>query len=804
MAGRTGNRADRIARLVGWAEAKGSDGPDIDDVRIVAALGIDRLEPLAELLCIRRDALRSNWSELQQMLAAAPSTAGPTTTIEVGPVEISGFAAAPLYSTAYPLTSLEPSLNASDGLPNPARPPADSSLVGPALTMSGEDGPARGEGEARHARLLAWRSRAALDRPEVGAISDEDLRRLAFSEAETPNDVTQFSLRTATRSLFNALAGQLAEALGSASPARIGESQEGVLVEAVDAPDPEPEAAEPHLTAQEAAAPASLQPPGYFAPFNWGAVAAGPPDVPAMLVVPEDDGVRLAWEPVQGPAKVIYRVVEAVDTWANVAPDTGVTIGATAAHEVTAPISARGAATYLTVWANEGDTEIAARNAQPRLVARGEIVWPPLSLSVSVTPTGEVVARFKAPPAAIVEVQKFAGGEPVRYDQAKTMREGVSEDGFLDRQAQPGIDLTYAVYTVAVLTNGEKVVSDPKTAMVKVVPDPHSVSLKVEASPATARTYDISWVAPPFGTVEVFLTSQQPPSGLGDQSRTLEVIEMQGLTQERQLKYPVQRSGNTHRMVGVTLDPSWVKGFFVAVHVVSNEAVRVGPMQSTVNARPPKEPRIVERVDTEVITFQWPDDVRMIEVFQGPLSEVTLDPAQADVIATLTEDEYVERGGLRLKQPLPSNGCALYLFGLVYDLGAPTRSAPVRVEYKGITRLRYRVEPARRDGMPIGHETPPDFYRVMLQTDEPMPPTPLCLVSNATRLPLHPQDTDQEGLPVMTWGDVSPTPGAPVTLCEIPAGRRRLYVRLFLNYPPAQCGSVAVLDPPLSQLRVLA
>ncbi len=802
MDGESVDRADRIVRLVAWAESKRPGGPDPEDVRVVAALGITRADVLGELLCVDHVGLTRHWDELQALLVDQGGLAAASPPDLTSPF-VDDFIVAPIYPTVYP------ALVPGGPVAHPAAQPVPADVVQGTV---GEASPAasagRDDAAARHARLQSWRSAAAVDQPELAAISDEDLRRLAFSEAATARDVKQFGLRTATRSLFSALATQLATVLSGSSAHEVDAGIEGSVLEKAPEVSPvEPETPEsPSLNgrAEPRAAGEWAEPLGYFAPFDWSAVTAAPGSPPGILSRPDPHGVKLTWQPLAGASKVLYRVVESTDTWAIVAPDTGVTIGATWSTEIVAPLAPRGATSYIAIWANEGPDEIAARGAQPRLVGKGEIVWPPRALSVSVTPAGEVVARFQAPPGADVEVQRFVAGEVVRYDQAKALRQGVSADGFLDRNAQAGVDLTYAVYTVAVLSDGEKVVSEPNKATVRVVPEPHSIALKVEPAASAPRTYDISWVAPPFGTVDVFLTGQQPPTGLGDQTRTVEVVEMQGLVPERRLNYPVQRAGDEHRMMGVTLDRSWVKGFFVAVHVVSSDAVRVGPTQSTVNARPPRNPWIVERVDTEIIMFEWPDDVRMIEVFQGPLSEQRLDPSQADVIATLTEDEYIERGGLRLKQPLPSNGCAIYLFGVVYDQGLPTRSAPVRVEYPGIIRLRYNVEPARRDGAVVGKNSPPEFYRVSLQTDEPMPPTPLCLVANAARLPLHPQDQEPQGLPVMTWPDVSPTPGAPVVLCELPVSDRRLFIRLFVNYPPALCGSVALLDPPVARLSVMA
>jgi len=556
-----------------------------------------------------------------------------------------------------------------------------------------------------------------------------------------------------------------------------------------------------------------IEPMGRFAPFSWeGYTGDQPASLAGILVDPQTDGVRLSWPAVSQDGCVLYRVVQSLEQWPFVQPEVG-TIGATRKTEVVAPLRAGASAvTYLTVWANCGENEFEARDAQPVLVAKGEVVWPLRSLKVSATPVGEIVGRFDVRPGATVEVQRFVESEMptsrVFYDQARALTAGVEEGGFADRDAPKGEWLLYAAYVAAVTPEGVRY-SEPVVERVRYLPEPQAVKLNVEAGSAGLGTFDITWTAPAFGTVEVYLSPELPEPGLGDATRTSEVLEMYGVLAHG-LPYPVTTDGGRRVISGVSMDPTWVKGYFYGVHKVAEDTVRLGPVESRVNAQPPLYPLLVERVDTQVVTFQWPAGVRLVEVFQGPASQQQLDPNASEVIATLTEDEYQQRGGLRFERPLPSNGCALYLFSVVYDQGRKEFSRPTRLEYAGISRLRYMIEPGRRDGTPITANARADFYRVMVKSDDQMPATSLCLVARPQRLPLHPRD--QEGvvgnetrpMPFLAFEGVSPVPGQVVPLGEFPAGDRPAYVRLFVSSADmAECARVAIIDPEIRVLQVL-
>lgn len=643
--------------------------------------------------------------------------------------------------------------------------------------------------EARFGRLMEWRG--GHQDPKVATIGDQDLARVASSGAVTEAEVEQAAARLTAAELVALYADQIAYFLGG--PDAVG-----------PAPQPEPEP-EPEPVPVAAPEPELLDP---YAPFDWEKVpqfvpfswADGPATAFGHLSADlEDDGVRLAWTPAPERAPVtLYRIVESTSNWPSGAPELGGLVGVTRSNSGTAQLHPAGPVTYLAVWVNQGDTLLAAAHSQPRLVGVGQVVWPPKELSVQVTANRTVAALLSAPEGSRVEVQRFPKGATISYDINREIdRELVSSTGFRDLNPPMGDDIVYAAFCVAELADGQSMVSAPLTAVAHVTPEVQQIKVQVSRSESTPGAYNISWLRPSHGKVYLYATPEHPPHGLENESRTAEIIEGQGLTRERRINYPPSDLGGLMTIKDYVVDPTWVRAHFVAVHWVSEESVWVGPAVSMVTPHAPTYAEIVERVDSEIVTFSWPEGVTVVQAYQGPRGQ-TLDPRESEPIAQLTSDEYIRMGGMRITRTLPSNGCALHLYGVVYLDGRPMYSEATSLDYPGITRLDYQVVPYGHDGMPSQPGARPASYRIFAEVDDELHDTPLAIVGQLTRLPLHPQDGRILAQPV-----VSLQAGVPTPIAELPAGNTVAFIRAFVNLPPADCGAVAVLDPPVYTLEVV-
>lgn len=685
--------------------------------------------------------------------------------------------------------ALVAAMDAPDVEPGPAPQPepamAEPTRVEPTPPEPTQPEPVDPSPEARFGRLMQWRGEHR--DPAVAGIGDQDLARLASSGAATEPEVRMIVARLSSQAVVTQYTGQIAAALGG-----------GVAPAEPPAPEPEPEpepAPEPAATQVDPRAPFAWEKAPSFAPFAW---ADGPAEPFGHLSAEQDgEGVLLAWTPAPTRAAVtLYRVVESASSWPSGAPELGASVGITRATSGTVTLHPTGPVTYLAVWVNQGDSLLSAAHAQPRLVGVAQIVWPPTELSVQVTANRTVAALLTAPEGSRVEVQRFPKGANVSYDINRELdRDYVSSTGFRDLTPPMGSDLVYAAFCVAELADGRSVVSTPITAVAHVVPEVQQLTVQVARSSSTPGAYDLTWLPPSNGKVYLYATPEHPPHGLENEPRTAEIIEGQGLTPEFRINYPPIDLGGLMTIKDYSVDPSWVRVHFVAVHWVSDESVWVGPAVSMVTPHAPSHAEIVERVDSEIITFAWPEGVTVVQAYQGPTGE-SLDPAGSEPIAQLTDDEYVRMGGMRITRTLPSQGCAVHLFGVVYLDGRPVYSEPTSLDYPGITRLRYGVVPYGYDGNPAGNAQPAS-YRLFAEVDDQLHDTSLVIVGRRDRLPLHPTDGQH-----LQQVNVSLVAGQRSMIAELSFGGAPAFIRAFVQ-DEAVAGSVAVLDPPIHELEVV-
>ncbi|NLE97506.1 MAG: hypothetical protein GX596_05895 [Propionibacterium sp.] len=681
----------------------------------------------------------------------------------------------------------------------------DTVLDSFAAIQSAMTKPPSGDEAACYHRLQQWRD--GHDDPRVAAVSDADLGRLAAARID---DFEGLGRALATLADGAVLAdyphelwgvlhpGSRADAAPEARRAvddTVGdvapepEVGPGSEPEAVPEPLPEPELPDPSKPFEWVQIPR-------FGPFDWNRGTAQP--LGFVVATTLGGEVRLEWTPAPGDAPVtLYRVVQSADTWPTGAPEVASLVGVTYATAGSLPLRPRGPVTYLAIWANQGSSLLEASQSQPVLIGASEVVWPPSHFTLNVTADKAVAASWRAPEGSRVEVQRFPHGVPIHYDQARMLPpDAVRTGGFLDREPPLGEEIVYAAFAVADLPTGGSSVSAPVTANISITPDAQPVQLDVKRSTTSPGSYDLTWIPPRHGRVVLFATKDRPPQGLENAARTREIIESQGLTPDLRVTYPADDLGGIKTISGFVVDQSWVRAHFVAVHWVSDELVWVGPPVSMVTPHAPEWARVIERVDAQILTFPWPEGVSIVEAYQGPRG-ATIDPEANQPIAELTRDDYDKTGGMRITRTLPSNGCSIHLFGVVYLDGAPVHSAPVSIDYEGITRLRYEIVPMLANQQVAHPSVSPAFYHLYATVDDELHETPVALVGHHSRIPLEPGDGE-----LIQQATVSLAAGQRVFVGSLPVGGRARFVRLFINLRASETGAIAVLDPHVETLKV--
>ena len=758
----------RLETIRTWQAAQSPSGRISDsDAELIAALG-----PLSDggagwVLWSDSDSLMMRWSELRTVFSVEAELTPPV------PSETHSDAT-PEFVSPSPAADL-------DGIPPMYA--GDGQFQGEITRISDEPAEPVDPIQVRTERILAWYAEHQSERADVAALDEKSLAKLGRARAETSGAVRAFLSANRGGAVTEALAEEITGVLA-------GRARQALI----------PEAEVPVSLTPPAAAslvPGFFAEPGVFSDFDWdNFVEVDAASVPNLTIIRRSDKLMLSWSPDDSPGTSIYRVVCSPDSWALMSPDGAQLVGATDQTTVETQLPARSVVTYLTVFVNNGADETTARSGQPRVHAKGQVVWPPTDVRVEVDPVRRVVGKFEVPLNAQIEVQRrlstgFAGYDPARRLSGQAT---VTNTGFVDPSPPLAVDVIYAVFTSTTLPTGETISSEPVERTVKVVPPPQPPELSVTHS--SPGFYDLAWDPPGFGVVEVYMRNEPLPPGFIDEVRSRAQLEDQQLKGESMLLYPVVNESGRQVMRGCSSNPEWVQTHFTVAHVVDEDHIGLAPSVSQVVVPPPTHVAVIERVDSEIVTFAWPRGVGLVEIYRGPRGSEALDLSVNDPMMSLTEDAYFRMGGMHLTDTLPPNGCSLHLYGVVYTPQA-LRSEPVILDYPGIVRVRYRLVWLGANGA-VAEQGSAAALRVEVYSDETLQGVQMSLVSHPNRLPLHPQEV---GGSLVAAETVSVNANTTGVAFQLPANSVTGWVRVFVTSVD-QAGQYALLDPPVKTLNL--
>jgi hypothetical protein len=745
---------DRVARVEAarqwFDEVENSSGLLVwDDVELVVELGISDEAVVRNLLLAAPDALFSSWANLQSVMVVGDDAA---------------------------------------------------SGVGGALSASEQD---------RFEALSEWHESAIAtgQSHDLTELGKGDLSKIARSGAVTVAALKKLATLTA-RQVVRSHAEEIAlvlsrlsvEALPGDRTMTVPVSDRKVNSEPVVDPGPVVAAG----SANDVAGPQANWTD--FAPFDYAAVAAeGSAQQNISFNTNDDEQLNMTWSNVDtGSDFVLYRV-KTSDEYAPIAStDLGDLIAVT--RELSA-VDLRGfdaPVRHVAVWANRGRTEAEARRAQPTLVASDGCVLPVRRCEVRVEEGGTVIGSWQ-PLSGVVRVDVLrlksrAAKQTSLYDpNCRLGSEQVGVGGFTDRDATPGEEYEYRIYVVARVPGGSEEMSQPVMRRVRVPAVVMAVTdLQVTPSHDRENSYELRWKMPPNGDVEIYRSEQPPDAGVLQEVLSRGAIVRAQLLAADKLNYELVRVGGLGLMRDVTWPSAWVRAYFTPVTVLDEQQIRVGKTRIMTRARAVSEVRLIERVDSQFLTFAWPSGMTAVRIFTGPRESDTFSPETEQPLMELSEDDYRKYGGAHLLNPLPTKGCAVHLVGITYSRGRAELAEPVSVQYAGLARIDYRiVTTVAERGRRLGRKGPTPPPRLMAKCNAPVARIALVLMHHPTRLPLSLMDgrelkrrevAFEVGAKTEVWQDMSDGPS-------------NGFIRLFAAEPLSDGHPVAVVDPSIDQLR---
>lgn len=686
--------------------------------------------------------------------------------------------------------------------------------------------------------LRAWRAeQAARGVPDFTTLRDATLRQIARARSHSTEDVAKMlppALKQRASELADVLtavstgsAGQPASAAPATDDASApADSMSALPADASPAPGPVPApqasagpplGAAPAADARSEARPAAPAvsgpvPPGLPAATEFAAfviVAQAEPVAPVQSAIDGAGAVTLSWAPPQAADVCeLYRVV-ADDNGVPYSPDFARLVELTRSWAVTDAEPFVTALRTYQVWRNHGPDRRTALARQPELYAQAKVVAPLTEMDVR-EDHGGVIGRWRAAPGIVrVHVYRIPAHLASRgaLPEFRILAGDDNLGGFVDTEPEAGRRYVYSVSAEAVVDGTTRLSSaHQREVLVRATLEP--VTDLAVTLHAEAPRFDLVWSPPRAGQVVVYRTSREPRPGSAKEALAASALVHTYLTDDDKLNYPVAAEVDGRvAMRDVPWPEGWARTYFTPVTVLEDR-VYVGATTSALRVPPVGSPRVVERVQNETVTFEWPDGAAVVVAAIAPKgAEPPAEPRDGAVFE-VSAQRYRSLGGLRLPNLLPARGCEIHLWAAAYENGQRVLSAPVSATYPGLIRLSY--EASLRKNLLLR----PQSLTVRLSTDDPEPlepPPPMVLVSHPDRLPLDVSD----GQPVPGVAELTPESEPSVRLVAPRLARGeaspawtfdvrqvRGYVRLFADLPPARLRFVALRDPDASCLWV--
>lgn len=769
------------------------------------------------------------WPDLPNYLKAPTGEQSVAAALSAPPADPS----APPTDSAVPVTSAEEAPAEAAALtPTDQRLEALTAWRDKALDYVSSAGAATAEAVARtpgerFEALKAWRDKALESLPDsVANLKESHLRTIARTELVTPAEIAS-SLPASLSKLADPISDVLAKIapstatpLSSAPPTSTPRSAEPAASQPTQNAQPATEP--PQSTEAQAASvnpqrphgtgPSNDVDPSGFVPYDFS--RASDEVIALHGSGTEDSGFVLTWDGFPSPHPVVlYRVVSSDQNnpWN---PDTADLVVSTVKTSATDSRPFESAVRYVQVWANSGMSVAEAKLSQAVLHAQAAFIAPPRNVDIR-EDEGRVIGQWETWPGTTrvmvfrVPIERAAheSGAP----QHNILSDHDNLGGFVDTGATRGSRYLYqAVAEAPVDGVGQRSFPLVRPVLVSDVIE-QVVDLAVIRHGEDEPQFDLNWSTPPGGQVVIYRSEQPPRPGADLKPLPESALAQADLRDADRLAHPISRADGKASMKDVPWPRAWTRAYFTPVTLLNGQAF-VGISIASVHTEKIKRAKIVERVNKQVLTFQWPDGAASVFVYEGVSgqpAEVATQNAQAHEI---TKDQYVQRGGLTFPRRLPSKGCDIHLVPITFLAGERVMGAPTTISYGRLFRLRYEIKQQRNV---VGAIT---GVSVGVRSEEEMgKPPPFVLVYNPDRLPLSKADgrvltvapEAVEGSPIskrLTFSHLGASAGetwkTPADAWKSEVGKPRGFVRLFVDLPPDGNIMVALIDPAPTALRL--
>lgn len=476
-----------------------------------------------------------------------------------------------------------------------------------------------------------------------------------------------------------------------------------------------------------------------FVPYQWGASDSVAPGIQVEIERSDDQTAPgdvdkhravhalIHWNPIPIPPghSLVYLVIGA-DSEQPLSPESGTQLVLTQGTAYRDEIAAGSGMRHYMVWAYSAPTVDGLLEVQPIFVGEQGIAIAPHDITI-VESNGIVNGTWtplRGHSSMAVFMRQAYADNPIDFP-AHQLRDGVDSRSFVCSVPVRGGTYEFQIFPEIVF-RGKTIRGDGSAVFTR------RISADIQAVELLSAVYvpkddndriALEWVAPPTGEVKIYLTNSEPAPDLINQavdSRYLADDDALGATEW--INTTESEPGETV-FIELMWPSDWPQVYCVPVNVVGDQSL-VGEFKVLHRVGEIHEPTLIQRVDSQLITFDWPFGADLVEVTQKQGESVEL-----------TAANYHRQGGIRLH--LNSFGDEVTLTPKSIYAGQTTKAKPAIITYAGLKIYRYVID--HKNPYIVGDLRYPRLWLWRDGVEDRQPPR-FILVHNPLRLPLFPGD----------------------------------------------------------------
>lgn len=447
---------------------------------------------------------------------------------------------------------------------------------------------------------------------------------------------------------------------------------------------------------------------------------------------PEDSDqrhpVRLWWPELEhAPDEVVFYRVVADDAEMVASPDAGDTLVYTKGTAYREHEPGETGLRHYAVWAYKGRDLRELVNSQPVFMGDTGVVFPPVNVQVS-TIKGAIQVSWDLLPGHS-SAMVYACRDSEKEKLSPRFEQDVDSSG---RKATIPVQETGQTVVISLLGqaefHGATEQSQDEVAVQRSVKLASELE-KLELSRCERRseygqdTIEVDWYSPKTGEVKIYLTPTAPQADLRTSAVPKTYVESalsSAISETRGVSEP-----GSFQTTTVPWPPDWYEVYITPVNFNDADAwVGESKVLQRVQSIEDDQFRLIERVDSQLITFDWPKGATAVEYSTNREHD------------QIREEDYDLQGGIRLH--LDQHGDTVRLKPYAVFAGKRTEGNERVIQYEGLRPVTYDFEVDSSQGQArvflwsLGNGDKRQFS---------------CqVVYRADRLPLFPEDGEALGI----------------------------------------------------------